>query len=145
MDLEGTASLMVANAVGMSDLVIIPTQGSSMDAKGGAKTIRLIRNQERMARRPIPHAVVLTRTSAAVTSRSLRNVQQELSQAQIDVFSTTIVERAAFRDLFDYGGLLADLDPMQVSNVPKARVNAQEFTGEVLHKLSASEQMAEAV
>ncbi len=34
VDLEGTASLMVANAIGMSDLVIIPTQGSSMDAKG---------------------------------------------------------------------------------------------------------------
>ena len=67
VDLEGTASLMVANAIGMSDLVVIPTQGSSMDAKGGAKTIRLIRNQERMARRPIRHAVVLTRTSAAVS------------------------------------------------------------------------------
>ena len=44
VDLEGTASLMVSNAIGMSDLVIIPIQGSSMDAKGGAKTIRLIRN-----------------------------------------------------------------------------------------------------
>ncbi|WP_294620754.1 ParA family protein, partial [uncultured Roseovarius sp.] len=51
VDLEGTASLMVANAIGMADLVIIPTQGSSMDARGAAKTIRLIRNQERMARR----------------------------------------------------------------------------------------------
>ena len=36
VDLEGTASLMVANAIGMSDLVIIPTQGASMDAKGAA-------------------------------------------------------------------------------------------------------------
>jgi chromosome partitioning protein len=58
IDLEGTASLMVANAIGMSDLVIIPTQGSSMDAKGAAKTIRLIRNQARMARRDISHAVL---------------------------------------------------------------------------------------
>ncbi|WP_238258601.1 ParA family protein, partial [Methylorubrum podarium] len=33
VDLEGTASLMVANAIGMSDLVIIPAQGASMDAK----------------------------------------------------------------------------------------------------------------
>lgn len=63
VDLEGTASLMVANAIGMSDLVVIPLQGSSMDAKGGAKTIRLIRNQERMARRSIAHAVALTRAS----------------------------------------------------------------------------------
>ena len=145
VDLEGTASLMVANAIGMSDLVMIPTQGCSMDAKGGAKTIRLIRNQERMARRAIPHAVVLTRTSAAVTSRALRNVQEQLWKAGIEVFETAIVERAAFRDLFDYGGSLADLDPAQVSNVEKARINAQQFTGEVLARLRAAEQMAEAV
>ena len=145
VDLEGTASLMVANAIGMSDLVMIPTQGSSMDAKGGAKTIRLIRNQERMARRAIPHAVVLTRTSAAVTSRALRNVQEQLLKAGIEVFETAIVERAAFRDLFDYGGSLADLDPAQVSNVEKARINAQQFTGEVLARLRAAEQIAEAV
>lgn len=145
VDLEGTASLMVANAIGMSDLVIIPTQGSSMDAKGGAKTIRLIRNQERMARRAIPHAVVLTRTSAAVTSRALRNVQDQLLQAGIEVFATAIVERAAFRDLFDYGGALADLDPSQVSNVEKARINAQEFAGEVLARLKTASQVKEAV
>lgn len=141
VDLEGTASLMVANAIGMSDLVVIPIQGSSMDAKGGAKTIRLIRNQERMARRVIPHAVVLTRTSAAVTSRALRNVQDQLLQAGIDVFATAIVERAAFRDLFDYGGSLASLDTARVSNVEKARVNAQDFAGEVLSRLKAADQI----
>jgi len=31
VDLEGTASLMVAQAIGLSDLVIVPTQGASMD------------------------------------------------------------------------------------------------------------------
>lgn len=144
VDLEGTASLMVANAIGMSDLVIIPTQGSSMDAKGGAKTIRLIRNQERMARRSISHCVVLTRTSAAVTSRALRNVQEQLAASGIDVFETAIVERAAFRDLFDYGGGLAALDPKLVSNIAKAQTNARAFAGEVLKKLKAG-QLAKAV
>ncbi len=56
IDLEGTASLMVANAIGMSDLIIIPTQGASMDAKGASKTIKLIRNQARLAKREIPYA-----------------------------------------------------------------------------------------
>lgn len=144
VDLEGTASLMVANAIGMSDLVVIPLQGSSMDAKGGAKTIRLIRNQERMARRSIAHAVALTRASAAVTSRAMKNVQNQLAQAGIEVFHTAIVERAAFRDLFDYGGTLAGLDPNQVSNVEKARANARSFAGEVLARLKAA-RMAEAV
>ncbi|PVE49885.1 ParA family protein [Rhizobium rhizogenes] len=135
IDCEGTASLMVANAVGMSDLVIIPTQGASMDAKGASKTIKLIRNQSRMARREIPFAVLLTRVSAAVTSRSLKNVRDQLDNAGIEVLSTSIVERAAYRDLLDFGGLLSKLDPKQVSNVEKAVQNAMEFAAEVIARL----------
>lgn len=143
IDLEGTASLMVANAIGMSDLVIIPTQGSSMDAKGAAKTIRLIRNQARMARRDISHAVLLTRTSAAVASRAIRNVRDQLDQACIPVFDASIVERAAYRDILDYGGLLADLDRAKVSNVDKAVENARVFTAEVVVRLKAGQATAE--
>ena len=138
IDLEGTASLMVANAIGMSDFVIIPTQGSSMDAKGAAKTIRLIRNQARMARRDIPHAVLLTRTSAAVASRAIRNVRKQLDQAGIPVFQASIVERAAYRDILDYGGLLANLDRTKVSNVDKAVDNARAFAGEIVARLKAA-------
>ncbi|MBE9640437.1 ParA family protein [Salipiger mangrovisoli] len=135
VDLEGTASLMVANAVGMSDLVVIPSQGGSMDAKGAAKTIKLVRNQERMMRRQIAHAVLMTRTSAAVTSRSLKNVIGQLERAQIPVFHTPIVERAAYRDIFDYGGLLTDLPDDKVSNLGRAIENAEAFSGEVLARL----------
>ena len=142
VDLEGTASLMVANAIGMADLVISPTQGASMDAKGAAKTIKLIRNQARLARRDIPHAVLLTRTSAAVASRALKNVRDQLDKAGIDIFETSIVERAAYRDILDYGGLLSDLDPSQVSNVEKALLNAREFAGEVVAKLKAGQAAA---
>jgi chromosome partitioning protein len=138
VDLEGTASLMVSNAIGMSDLVVIPIQGSSMDAKGGAKTIRLIRNQEKMSRRKIAHAVVLTRTGAAVTSRSLRNVAEQLQAGGIEIFATPIVERAAYRDLFDYGGTLSGLSGSQVSNLDKAIQNAREFAGEVIVKLKSA-------
>lgn len=145
VDLEGTASLMVANAIGMADLVLIPVQGSSMDAKGGAKTIRLIRNQERLARRSIPHAVVLTRTSAAITSRALRNVQEQLASGGVDVMTTAIVERAAFRDLFDYGGALADLDPSLTSNLDRARQNARDFAGEVIARLRTSNETGRAI
>jgi chromosome partitioning protein len=129
---------MVANAIGMSDLVLIPTQGASMDAKGAAKTIKLIRNQERMARRTIAHSILLTRTSAAVASRALRNVRDQLDKAGIDVLTTSIVERAAYRDIFDYGGLLSELTPDQVSNVEKARENARAFAGEVIGRLKSA-------
>ncbi|TBF85705.1 ParA family protein [Rhizobium leguminosarum] len=139
IDLEGTASLMVANAIGMSELVVIPTQGASMDAKGASKTIKLIRSQAKLAKREIPHAVLLTRVSAAVTSRSLKNVREQLDVAGIEVFESSIVERAAYRDLLDFGGLLSKLDPKQVSNLDKAIQNAMEFTAEVVSRLQASQ------
>lgn len=139
VDLEGTANTLVGYAVSLADLVIIPTQGSSMDAKGGAKTVGLVKRQERVARRKIPFAILLTRASAAVTSRSMRNVQQQLAQAEVDVFQTHIVERAAYRDIFDFGGTLASLNGAQVSNLDKAANNAREFAGEVLARLRAAE------
>lgn len=138
VDLEGTASLLVANTIGMADLVVIPTQGSSMDAKGAAKTIRLIRNSEKLSRRRIAHAVLLTRTGAAVTSRALRNVQEQLQAGGIEMFETAVVERAAFKDLFDFGGTLSGLAAAQTSNLEKAIQNAREFAGEVVLKLKAA-------
>lgn len=144
VDLEGTASLMVASAIGLSDLVIIPSQGSSMDAKGAVKTLRLIKTQSRMANREIAHSVLLTRTSAAVASRSLRNIRDQLDAANVEVFETSIVERAAYRDVLDFGGLLKDLNPAKVSNLDKAVLNAREFTAEVVAKLKAGNKVGRA-
>lgn len=139
VDLEGTASLTMANTVAVADFVIVPLQGSGLDATGAAKMLRLIKTEERKSRRPIPYAILTTRTSAAVMSRSLRNVLDELSAAGAEVFNTGIVERAAFRDMFDYGGPLEKLDPSKVNNIEKAIHNAREFAGEVLTKLKAAQ------
>ena len=94
-----------------------------------------------MARRTIAHSVLLTRTGAAVATRSLRNVREQLGRAGIDVFETGIVERAAYRDILDYGGLLADLGA-EVSNLEKAKDNARAFAGEVLAKLREASRTA---
>ena len=41
VDLEGTASMMVGIAVSRADLVIIPMQGSHLDAEEGVKALAL--------------------------------------------------------------------------------------------------------
>ena len=135
VDLEGTASLMVSNAVAMSDLVIIPMQGASMDSMGAAKTVKMIHDQMRVTRRPIRHSILLTRTSAAVMTRSLKNASDQINKAKIERFTTEIIERAAYREIFEYGGLLGDLPKSKVSNLDKAIENAREFAGEVISKL----------
>lgn len=132
VDLEGTASLAVAQAVSLSDLVLIPLQGTLMDAKGAAKTIRLVQSQARLLGRPIEHRVVLTRTNAAFMTRSMRNVKAQLVAAGVPILSTPIVERAAYRDIFDYGLTLTELDSEKTSNHLQAVVNANKFMDEVV-------------
>lgn len=137
IDLEGTASMMVGYAISRADLVIIPTQGSQLDAKQAARAIRLVEQQEKAFRKPIPHAVLLTRTSAAIKPRSLRHIHEQLRDYGVDLFDTQIIERDAFRSLFSFGGTLADLDRKQVSNVEAAMANARGFAKEVVEKLRA--------
>lgn len=135
VDLEGTASMLVAHAVSRSDLVLIPTQGASMDARGAGRLISLIRNQERWSSKKIRYAVVQTRTNAAITTRAMRNVREQLVEAGIPLIPTPIVERAAYRDVIDYGGLLEDLDRSLTSNLDQAIDNAVAYTRDVLTML----------
>ena len=72
VDLEGTASMMVAYAISRADLVVIPTQGSQLDAAEATKAIRLIRQQEKAFHKQIPFAILFTRTNAALRPRTLR-------------------------------------------------------------------------
>ncbi len=137
IDLEGTENLLVANALSVSDLVVIPIQGSSMDARGGAKILKLISKIERIVHHDIRHCVALTRTNAAVTTRALKAVQDHLSASGIDVLMTPLVERAAYRDLFEFGGGLSTQNEKMVANLEKARENASLFAAEVLERAHA--------
>src|SRR3954465_11834493 len=80
VDLEGTASMMVPYAMSRADLVIIPTQGSELDAAEAAKAIKLVRDQEKYGRRRIPFAILFTRTSAAVETRDLKDIQGQSAE-----------------------------------------------------------------
>jgi chromosome partitioning protein len=132
VDLEGTASLMVGMAMSRADLVIIPTQGSQLDAAEAVKAIRLVSNMEKQTRATIPAAILFTRTSPAVRPRSLKAIEAEFASSGVRVLETQMHERDAFRAIFAFGGSLSDLDPGQVTNIKAAVVNARAFTGEIV-------------
>jgi len=132
VDLAGTASMTVAYAISRADLVIVPMQGSRLDAKEGAKAITLIKQQERAFRRTIPFAVLYTRTSAAIRPRTLAFIQKELAEHKIPALQTHLHERDAFKSLFSFGGGLDDLDPKQVPGLESAIHNARQFAAEVI-------------
>jgi chromosome partitioning protein len=109
VDLEGTASITVAYAISRADLVIIPSQGSQLDASEAAKAIKLIRQQEKAFSRKIPYAVLFTRTSAAIKPRTLQQIRAEFEQHGVPVFQTQMHEREAFRAIFSFGGTVESL------------------------------------
>jgi chromosome partitioning protein len=135
VDLEGTASMTVAYAISRADLVVIPSQGSQLDAAEAAKAVRLIRQQEKAFGRAIPHAVLLTRTSAAIRPRTLQHIRAEFDAHGVPVLRTQMHEREAFRAIFSFGGTLEELDPAQVPNLAAAVSNAQSFAAEVVEML----------
>lgn len=140
IDLEGTANLTVGYAISRSDLVIIPSQGSQLDAKEAGKAIKLIQQQEKAFKRAIPYAVLLTRTSAAIKTRTLRHIQDQLTQHGVQLFAAQLMEREAFRAIFSFGGGLEALDRKEVSGIDAAITNARAFAAEVIDRLRRSKQ-----
>jgi len=135
VDLEGTANLSVAYAVSRSDLVIVPSQRSALDAAEAAKVIALVNRQSKVSGRDIPIALLLTRTSPAIRSKGLKRMLESLDANNVDTFLIEINEREAFKAVWDHTSTLAQLNTSQVSGLDKARSNAEGFAVEVVQKL----------
>jgi chromosome partitioning protein len=137
IDLPGHRDHMTAVALGHSDQVLIPVQGSTMDAIGATNIIDLLATIKRQTGHAIAHSVLLTRVNPAVTTRSLMAIKALLNERGVDVMATPVVERSAFREMFDFGKSTYALDGQKVSNLDKAQVNAQELCDEVKRMLAA--------
>lgn len=135
VDLEGTAAKIVLLAVSQADLVIIPTQGSQLDAEQASRAIKVVKQQEKMTGRSTPFGVLLTRTSPIIRTRTMGHIQGGLTDAGIPMFKTQLNEREAFRAMFSFQQPLESLDPKDVPNLDKAVANAEEFTAEVIERL----------
>jgi chromosome partitioning protein len=133
VDLEGTASKIVVRAVSQADFVIIPMQGSHEDAKAAVRGVRLARQSDK------PYAVVLTRTSPTIRTRTLADIQKGLTKANISVLRTELNERDAFKALFAFQQTLDGLNPKTVPNIDSAKFNVAEFAQEVIERIIAEQ------
>jgi len=139
VDLEGVASQLVSRAISQADLVIVPMQPTALDAEIGSEALALVQEEEEALGRDIRHAVVLTKTSAAVKSRVQKELEIQLKGAGIDVIEPSLVARAAFSEIFAYGHNLTAMmnDPNMVTGgkVDKAVENARGFMEAVYERL----------
>jgi len=135
VDLEGTAAKIVLMAISQADFVIVPTQGSQLDAEQAGRAFRVIQQQEKMSRRRVPYSVLLTRTNSAIRTRTLAHIEKGMVAAGIPVFNTELNEREAFRAMFSFRQPLAGLNSADVANLDKAVSNAEQFAQEVIEAL----------
>jgi chromosome partitioning protein len=139
VDLEGTASKIVVYAISQADFVVIPTQGSQLDANEASKAIRVVLQSERVTGKPKPYAVLFTRTSETIRTRSLTHIQKYISGANVPSLETELHERDAFKAVFSFQQTLDGLNPVEVPNLEKAKLNVLEFAKEVFERLALGE------
>jgi len=136
VDLEGVASQMVSRAISQADLVLVPMQPTALDAEIGSEALALVREEEEALGRKIRHAVVLTKTNAAVKSRVQKELEEQLRGAVVE---PSLVSRAAFSEIFAFGGDLTAMaqNPAMVTGgkIDKALENAKAFTEAVYERL----------
>ena len=135
VDLAGERNQLTATALAFSDLVLIPVQGAGMDAKGAAKILDILARIKAETGIDIPHSVLLSRVNPMVTTHSLLAIKGLLASRGVAVLATPVVERAAFREMFDRGVTLHDMEGMKVSNLDKALQNARQLADEVMRLL----------
>ncbi|RCL02207.1 MAG: chromosome partitioning protein [Candidatus Tokpelaia sp. JSC189] len=135
IDLEGSANLSTGYALTQSDLILIPLQPSKLDANEAAKTLKFILRQEKSSGKTISARAFWARTQAAYITRSTHDIGSQFEEAGIRFLKTSLIEREAFRGIFNYGRTLENLTNQQVPSLKKAKENATSFTNEIISLL----------
>jgi chromosome partitioning protein len=132
IDLPGGLTPLLAKGIGLSSHVFVPVQGCALDAAGGAQVLEILKQLDSECGIRIPHSVALTRVNSIITTRALQAVKAVLASQNIPVLNTPLIERAAYRDMFDAGTMVSALDPETVSNLDKAQENARVLVDEIV-------------
>lgn len=135
IDLEGAASRMTSRALARSHMVLVPFNQSPVDAELAATAVALIHEEGEALGRSIPFRLVRSRDSAAIATKTSKRIAQAIDDAGLRTLPVGLVERAAYRDIYEFGALLSELDPTETSGLVKAQENAQQLAQSVIEAL----------
>lgn len=135
IDLEGSASRMTSRALARSHMVLVPFNLSPIDAELAAQAVRAIQEEEEALERRIPFRLVRSRTNAAIETKTAKRIVGAIRAAELPLLNTALVERAAYRDIFEFGMLLSELDNATTSGVQNAITNAAELAQAVVNAM----------
>jgi chromosome partitioning protein len=135
LDTEGSVRGAMAFTTLPLDLVLTPLAASQLEAIQAIKAAELVSQFGRRAGRPLLHRCLLTRLPAAVRARSVQQIVEQLRASGIDLLPTAIIEKEAFRTLFDVGGGFDSLERHGAPGLESARANAASYLAAVLDLL----------
>ena len=131
VDTEGSVRGAMVFAAMRFDLVVTPLTGSQMDAIEAIKASELVASFGKRAGNNLSHQCLLTRVPAALKPRSIAAVVAQLRERGIDILPAALIEKEAFRALFETGGGLDALEAHGVSGVAAARRNIEAYVDAV--------------
>jgi chromosome partitioning protein len=135
IDVQGTANQEMVSAMSRADLVLIPMQAKTADAEVATRAISLLRTQENLFKRQIPHSIVFMRTSPIIVTREEKEIRLNIEAAGIPRFVSSLNERTAFSHLFAYKRSLLELNTRDTNGLEAAQRNAVELTAEMIQLL----------
>ena len=130
IDLPGGSSTLALKAMQRSHFVLVPAQASLPDVRDAMKTITQIDDAQELARAPIARAILWTRILPGFESKSARHVRTGLEGRGVDILSSALMERAAYREIHITGRV-----PSQDAPNLAAASNIQAIANEVLAQL----------
>jgi len=132
LDTEGTERGAAVFAAMRFDLVLTPLAGSQLDLHEAIKAAELVRAFGRRGGRPLAHRALLTRVPAAIKPRMLKSVVVHLREAGVQILPTPLLEKEAFRALFQIGGGFDALELNNVFGAAAARQNTTRYVDDVV-------------
>lgn len=139
VDVEGSASLILANAVFNSDCILIPANKSTMDLKDAMSTAALVAQYNSQSQVQRAYGIVWNRVPPAIKSREMDNTAKAAIDAGIPVIFE-VCERDAYRSLFSYSTILSRLDKKEVPGIGKAVDEGLRFAEAVAESIVRSQQ-----
>jgi chromosome partitioning protein len=130
VDLAGETSKLNLKALHRSSFVLIPCQASLPDVRDAVKTVAQVDEAQELARVTIARSLVWTRVPPGFESRSARHVRKTVEGKGLPIFRSTMMERAAFREMH-----LTGKTPRQSDPKSSAATNVAAITNELLTNL----------
>ena len=137
VDLAGETSKLNLKALHRSSFVLIPCQVSLPDVRDAVKTIAQVDEAQELAGVTIARSLIWTRIPPGFENRTSRHVRKTVEGKNIPIFHTTLMERAAYKEIH-----LTGKTPRQAAPTSAAAANVRAITDELLASLQTLENAA---